>query len=200
MADINEMAPEYIVKYSASLIQNILGINILNAKLYQKTQKLALFDGLTGLYNKQIFMEFLKKECDHSERQGNSLHLAMIDVDNFKTINDTFGHSVGDEIISHMGSLLNRAARSSDIVARYGGDEFVWILNCDNEAKVQNALERFRVKVSRAALPRNISLTVSIGYSMYEPNRGDSIKALVERADEALYRVKNNGKNCLEGC
>ena len=199
MADIHDMEPEYIVKYSASLIQNILGINILNAKLYQKTQQLALFDGLTGLYNKQIFMEFLRKECDYSERSKTPLHLAMIDVDNFKAVNDTYGHCVGDDILAHMGRLLKNAARASDIVARYGGDEFVWIINCDNEAEVQRALERFRAQVSKSSLPRDIALTVSIGVSRYYPQNGDSIKAVVERADEALYRAKNNGKNCCEG-
>lgn len=199
IADIHGMEPEYIVQYTASLIQNILGINILNARLYQKTQQLALFDGMTGIYNKQVFKEFLNKECDYSERHGEPLYLAMIDVDDFKIINDTYGHRTGDEVLAHLGQILRQAARSSDVVARYGGDEFAWIIHCDDDTRARNALERFRTKVFHSRLSNNINLSVSIGFARYSPNSGDSTKELIDRADAALYRVKKNGKNQVKG-
>lgn len=199
MADIHEMEPLYIVEYMASLIQNILGINILNARLYQRTQQLALFDGMTGIYNKQVFNEFLQKECDYSERHDVPLYLAIIDVDDFKMINDTYGHSTGDEVLSQLGQILRKAARSSDVVARYGGDEFAWIIHCDDDTKVESALERFRTHVFHSRLPNNITLSVSIGFARYSSQSGDSTKKLIDRADAALYRVKYNGKNQVQG-
>jgi diguanylate cyclase (GGDEF)-like protein len=199
MAGISDMEPDYIVQYTASLIKNIIGINILNAKLYQKTQQLALFDSMTGLYNKQMFAEFLTKECDYSERHGVTLYLAMIDVDEFKTINDTHGHRVGDEVIVHLGRILKKAARASDVLARYGGDEFACILRCDNESEVISVLDRLRHSISNGPWPMNISLTASIGFSRYSPQSGDSIKELIDRADAALYQVKNNGKDGVKG-
>jgi diguanylate cyclase (GGDEF)-like protein len=199
MASISDMEPDYIVRYTASLIKNIMGINILNAKLYQKTQQLALFDGMTGLYNKQMFAEFLTKERDYSERHGVPFYLAMIDVDDFKSVNDTHGHRIGDEVIVHLGRAIKEAARASDVLARYGGDEFAWILRCPNESEVIRVLDRFRAAIAHSPWPRNISLTASIGFSRYSPQSGDSIKELVDRADAALYQVKNNEKNGVKG-
>jgi diguanylate cyclase (GGDEF)-like protein len=199
MASISDMEPDYIVNYTASLVKNIMGINILNAKLYQKTQQLALFDGMTGLYNKQMFTEFLTKKCDYSERHGVPLYLAMIDVDDFKNVNDTHGHRIGDEVIVHMGRVLKKDARASDVLARYGGDEFAWLLHCDDESEVLSVLDRLRAAIANSLWPRNISLTVSIGFSRYSPQSDDSIKELIDRADTALYQVKNNGKNGVKG-
>jgi diguanylate cyclase (GGDEF)-like protein len=154
---------------------------------------------MTGLYNKQMFAEFLTKERDYSERHGVPFYLAMIDVDDFKSVNDTHGHRIGDEVIVHLGRAIKEAARASDVLARYGGDEFAWILRCPNESEVIRVLDRFRAAIAHSPWPRNISLTASIGFSRYSPQSGDSIKELVDRADAALYQVKNNEKNGVKG-
>jgi diguanylate cyclase (GGDEF)-like protein len=198
MGNLIDMEAEDIVKYAAALIRNILGINILNARLYQKTQRLAIIDGLTGLYNKDIFMEFLRKECDHSERHGASFFLAILDVDDFKTINDTHGHRIGDEVLTQIGLQCRSAVRKSDIIARFGGEEFAWVIREGNEENVTTVLNRFRTEVDSSEFSNSIRLSVSIGLSRYYPRSKDTIEKLIDRTDGALYRAKGNGKNRVE--
>jgi diguanylate cyclase (GGDEF)-like protein len=198
MGNLIDMEAEDIVKYAAALIRNILGINILNARLYQKTQRLAIIDGLTGLYNKDIFMEFLRKECDHSERHGASFFLAILDVDDFKTINDTHGHRIGDEVLTQIGLQCRSAVRKSDIIARFGGEEFAWVIREGNEENVTTVLNRFRTEVDSSEFSNSIRLSISIGLSRYYPRSKDSIEKLIDRTDRALYRAKGNGKNRVE--
>lgn len=192
---IENMESEDIVFYSASLIQNLMGINILNANLYQKTTRMALIDGLTGLYNKQVFQEFLSKDREFSERSSVPFYLALLDIDDFKKINDTYGHLVGDEILKKLGAIFLRSARKSDIIARFGGEEFAWIIhNCQAE-ECFNGLERVRNEICSIIFPQSISLSVSIGLSQYFPNSHDSIENLINRADVAMYEAKAAGKN-----
>ena len=198
LGNITEMETEEIVEYAASLIRNILGINILNARLYQKTQKLALTDGLTGLYNKHIFLEFLKKECDYSERHGLPFYLALFDADNFKTVNDTHGHRVGDEVLKQLGVMLKRAARTSDIVARFGGEEFSWIIHRGDIKDIIAVIERFRQDVENCVFPESVRMSISIGMSRFCPRTGDTMEKLIDRADKAMYQSKTSGKNRVE--
>jgi diguanylate cyclase (GGDEF)-like protein len=198
MGNIENMQAEEVVMYSASLIRNILGINILNARLYQKTQKLALFDSLTGLYNRHIFMEFLKKECGYSERKSLPFFLAILDVDDFKVINDTHGHQIGDKVLTQMGRLFQNAVRKSDVVSRFGGEEFAWIIHGEDVEKIFAVLDRFRMKVCNSEFPKNIHLSVSTGLTPYYPHSHDTTEKLIDRADKALYQAKGNGKNRVE--
>lgn len=198
MGNITEMEDEDVVEYAASLIRNILGINILNARLYQMTQKLALIDGLTGLYNKHIFMEFLRKECDYSIRHGTSFFLSLIDVDGFKVINDNYGHRIGDEVLNRIGLILNGVSRKYDIIARFGGDEFVWLIHRDEVHNIIDVLERHRTEIYKRNFPNSIRLTVSIGITRFYTDGSDTIERLIDRADKALYQAKNNGKNKIE--
>lgn len=198
MGNIVDMESEEVVKYSASLIRNILGINILNARLYQKTQRLALIDGLTGLYNKDIFMEFLRKECDDSERHGVPFFLAILDADNFKAINDTHGHRIGDEVLIQLGQLFKSAVRKSDIMGRFGGDEFAWIIRGGDVASINAVLDRLRTEVLSSEFPNAVRMTISIGLSRNYPHGKDTIEKLIDRTDQALYRAKGNGKNRVE--
>lgn len=198
MGNIGDMWSEELVHYSATLIQNILGINILKARLYQRTQQLAILDSLTGLYNKHIFLELLKKECSYSERNGKSLFLAFSDIDDFKTINDTYGHQIGDQVLSQIGRSYKTVARSSDLTARFGGDEFVWLIK---DADAEDAIvlfERFITMVSSSKFPKLIHPHISTGLARYAPKCQDSPEKLIARADEALYRAKSNGKKTLE--
>jgi diguanylate cyclase (GGDEF)-like protein len=198
LGNITDMETEEIVKYAASLIRNILGINILNARLYQKTQRLALIDGLTGLYNKHIFTEFLRKECDYSERHGLQFFLALFDADDFKAINDTYGHRIGDEVLAQLGLLLKSAARKSDILARFGGEEFAWIIHRGEIEDIIAVIERFREEVENSEFPGSVRMSISVGLSRYTPESGDSIDKLIDRADKAMYQSKTTGKNRVE--
>jgi diguanylate cyclase (GGDEF)-like protein len=182
MGKIVDMETEEVVTYAASLIRNILGINILNARLYQKTQRLALIDGLTGLYNKDIF----------------PLFLAILDADDFKAINDTHGHPIGDEVLSQLGLLFKNAIRKSDVIGRFGGDEFAWIIRANDLGRINAVLERLRTKVLDNEFPNAIHMTISIGLSRYDPHSKDTMEKLIVRTDQALYRAKRNGKNRVE--
>jgi diguanylate cyclase (GGDEF)-like protein len=198
MGNIADMPGEDVVHYTASLVQNILGINILNARLYQKTQQLALFDGLTGLYNKNIFLEFLNKECDYSERFQSPLFLAFGDVDDFKAVNDTYGHLIGDEVLRQLGRLFKQMVRKYDVVGRFGGDEFVWLITGCDPANIRSFFERIRSAASNSELGNVARVSVSIGVASYNPGRHDSEEQLIDRADKALYRAKANGKSRVE--
>ncbi len=198
MGNIVDMGSKDIVAYAASLIRNILGINILNARLYQKTQKLALIDGLTGLYNKHIFMEFLKKEHHFSERNGVPFYLSLMDADDFKAVNDTHGHRIGDEVLAQLGSLCKNLSRKSDVVARFGGEEIALLINEGGLDEIVEVLERIRVGISESKFPNDIQLGVSIGLSRYAPGENDSIEKLIDRTDTAMYRAKEKGKNRTE--
>jgi diguanylate cyclase (GGDEF)-like protein len=198
MGNIVDMETEEVVTYAASLIRNILGINILNARLYQKTQRLALIDGLTGLYNKDIFIEFLRKACDQSERHGSAFFLSIIDVDDFKAINDTHGHPIGDEVLTQLGLLFKNTVRKSDVIARFGGEEFAWIIRANDLGRINAVLERLRTNVLDNEFPNAIRMTVSIGLSRYDPHSKDTMEKLIDRTDQALYRAKRNGKNRVE--
>jgi len=184
-----------LVFYSASLIQNLMAINILNANLYQKTTRMALIDGLTGLYNKQVFEEFLSKDREFSERSRVPFYLALFDIDDFKKINDTHGHLVGDEVLKILGSLFLRSARKSDVVARFGGEEFAWIMHNIDKEQCFKCVERVRNKICATTFPKDISVAVSIGLAQYFPDNRDNIVNLINRADSALYQAKAAGKN-----
>ncbi len=198
LGNICDMGSLDIISYAASLIRNILGIHILNAQLYQKSQRLALIDGLTGLYNKHVFMEFLKKEYLYSERHGVPFYLSLMDVDDFKAVNDTHGHRIGDEVLAQIGSLCSNLSRKSDVVARYGGEEIAMLINEGGMDEIVAILERIREGIEKNKFPNDIQLGMSIGLSKYCPGDNDSIEKMIDRADSALYKAKAKGKNRVE--
>lgn len=198
MGNVGDMMGDEIILYSAELIRNILGINILKAMLYRKTQTLAFIDGLTGLYNKKVFLELLNDECAYSERMGINLFMAFSDVDDFKTINDTYGHPVGDEVLRQIGQLYKKVVRNSDITSRFGGDEFVWLIKDTDASNVSSLLERFSAMVESSEFPHSIKPHMSTGLAQYLPGREDSGELLMARADKALYQAKAKGKSRVE--
>ncbi len=156
-------------------------------------------DELTGLQNRRSFEHFLDIEFERALR-GNNLTIAMIDIDRFKSVNDTYGHLVGDEALKHVSAVLDDNVRKSDILCRYGGEEFVVLMS---GCKVSNALvvcERIRQMVESSEFlseGKRLPMTVSIGIAAFELQ--DSItdrKQLLEIADQNLYQAKENGRNC----
>jgi diguanylate cyclase len=154
-------------------------------------------DPLTGLFNRRYLDSSIHRELARCQRENLTLSMILIDIDNFKTINDTFGHQAGDEVLKKLASMLR--ARSSDISSRYGGEEFLMILP---SMPLSNAIERAEwVRKTFAASPiaygdANIQATLSIGISSY-PNHAQSPAELIRCADAALYRAKAKGKNCV---
>lgn len=170
-----------------------------SARQYDEIKRLTFIDSLTPAYNHRYFQEALSKEIHRHARTGHTLALAMLDIDNFKKINDTFGHPIGDEILKGLVEELMTNARDSDVVARYGGEEFAIIFPDTPARSANDAAERMRDLVERRefALPqldRTLFITVSIGVALY-PTDGTTGADLVSRADAALYWAKKNGKN-----
>jgi diguanylate cyclase (GGDEF)-like protein len=174
---------------------------------YNKTEelkKLTITDHLTGLLNRRYLYERLKDELARSERYGHYLSLLMLDLDGFKYCNDTYGHLYGDRILKIIAETLLNTVRSMDIVARYGGDEFMIILPETTESLAKDIAERLRNSVaSKVVLPEGAAgtgshtLTTSIGIVCY-PDHGGTLEMLLERVDLALYRAKDKGKNRIE--
>ena len=160
-------------------------------------EDLASVDGLTGLFNRRHFLELAESEWSRSDRYERPLSLMMIDIDRFKTINDRFGHDVGDRVIAHVADICRDGKRGSDIVARMGGEEFVMLLP---ETTLESAVlvaERLRRRIADTPLlepAARVALTASIGVAE-AGRRTENIAALMKDADEALYRAKNAGRD-----
>ena len=170
-----------------------------SARQYEEIKRLTFIDALTPAYNHRFFQEALTKEIHRHSRTHHELALAMLDIDNFKKINDTFGHPAGDEILKGLVEELMQNARDSDVVARYGGEEFAIIFPDTRVQSARDAANRLRELIERRDFPlpqfdRTMHITVSIGVAVY-PHDGTTSADLISRADAALYYAKKNGKN-----
>jgi diguanylate cyclase (GGDEF)-like protein len=157
-------------------------------------QILALTDTLSGLMNRRAFDEILEHELKRANRKSQRLALLLIDIDSFKTVNDTYGHQAGDEVIRQVAQVLLLNVRGVDRVARYGGEEFAMLL-CDVPVeRAEQVAERLRREIAAIPeLPEGIQVTVSIGIAVYGPD--DTTASLVKRSDDALYLSKRLGRN-----
>jgi len=154
-------------------------------------------DGLTKIFNRRALDRYLKKVIQKGSLK-HELHLLMVDVDDFKNINDTYGHIVGDKVLIFIANLLKKTLRDGDKVFRYGGEEFIIILNRITTDKCIEIAQRILKTISTNTLlykGKSINITVSIGATKYVD--GDSIQELIARADQALYNSKKQGKNQL---
>jgi two-component system cell cycle response regulator len=170
---------------------------------YRTALSAATSDGLTGLFNHAYFKRFLSLEVKRSLRQGHPTALAMLDIDDFKSCNDSFGHLAGDLVLSEMGLLLRECVREIDLAARYGGEEFVLVLPYTGAGGARIVAERLRTQVEGHPFLRGSPLgssrvTVSIGVAVC-PADASSPEELIRASDEQMYRAKREGKNrvCL---
>jgi diguanylate cyclase (GGDEF)-like protein len=168
-----------------------LGVAISNARLYQQTRSEALHDTLTGLPNRRFMDQELKRAIALSVRHQTPLSLVMLDIDHFKRLNDTQGHTEGDRILALVAKTVARTFRSTDQLFRYGGEEFLALLPETDHDTACQAAERVR-----QAVERECGVTVSLGVAACRPS--DDRESLVGRADQALYRAKHNGRNRVE--
>lgn len=167
--------------------------------LKRKLVELAVTDPLTGLPNRRHFEEILRGELDRIERYGGECGLAMIDVDYFKNFNDNLGHMAGDEILKELADLMRKHMRTSDLLARYGGDEFALIMVITSKEEARKAMDRLRLLVGAetfqdADLQPSGCITLSIGVAA-APDDGTQYEALVRQADRALLEAKRHGGN-----
>jgi len=169
----------------------------LNRILKEKSEKLQLLattDMLTTLYNRYMFTELFNKFLENKKRDSeNKLILALIDIDNFKLINDTYGHNIGDEVLKSISNLLLSNLRASDVCARWGGEEFVILLTNTDIQIGFTTIDKLRVAISTLNHSFEGKVTVSIGLT--EISKNDTLLSGVKKADDALYKSKENGKN-----
>ncbi|WP_430647096.1 diguanylate cyclase [Agromyces sp. GXS1127] len=181
-----------LARHAAQVIRRV--------RLQDELAHRALHDQLTGLANRKLLEETLEAEAAGAERDGRPLSVVFIDLDGFKPINDELGHRVGDEVLVEVAERLRRAARASDQVARYGGDEFVVVCQNADAASAAVIAERFRAEVELPlqTLPRRYAVAASIGVATWDPGLGSEpldTDRLLHLADEAMYVSKGEGRN-----
>jgi diguanylate cyclase (GGDEF)-like protein len=177
-------------------------IAIERSKFYQQTEELkriSITDALTGLLNRRYFQERMSEEIERSRRHHLPLSLIMIDVDDFKSVNDSLGHPAGDEVLKMAARCIRNCIRTIDVAARYGGEEFTVILPQTTKVDAQTIAERICSEVFRIDLPfsradQKLVISVSLGLATY-PEDAESLEDLVRNADIALFSAKSQGKN-----
>jgi len=180
------------------LFSQLVGASIGNIKLFEKIQRQATTDGLTGLVNHKTFYEILEKELWRSRRYGGRISLIMIDIDNLKSINDAYGHRAGDKAIRKISKRIKECIRQIDTAARYGGDEFaVILLNTSLDDAVIVAQRMVDAVASSQATwqKEQIPLSISVGLGQYDPDT--TPEDITSRSDQALYMAKQAGKNTV---
>ncbi len=165
-----------------------------NTRLFAKSEEAARVDSVTGLFNRRHFDERLRSEIDRHSRYGDILSILMLDLDNFKKYNDTYGHLAGDRLLAQAGNIISSAIRSSDLAFRYGGDEFAVILPNSPTMDAFSVAERIREKIGFEMASRQLDISISIGVASW-PGDGSTLDELCYAADMALYYAKHTGQN-----
>ena len=177
-------------------LANLAAIAVERARLHERVRRMAEQDGLTGLLNRRRFDELLLEHFQESRARGTHLSLILIDVDNFKAINDRHGHLAGDDLLRRVASAIQRRLRSSDVACRYGGDEFVLLLPRSSGPDAMDVAEYLRQAIAahRMGQPVEPQITASIGVAACRNDHPDAA-ALLHDADAALYTAKREGRN-----
>jgi diguanylate cyclase (GGDEF)-like protein len=170
--------------------------NIAYRQRIEALEKEALLDSLTGLVNRRFIEMSLNSKLSEMVRYRSSFGVLFIDIDNFKSINDLYGHDVGDEVLKMVAKTALNTARVFDIIGRWGGEEFVGLIANVNEEQLHAIAQRHRVLIEQSNFSRLthvIKVTVSIGAALVQP--GDTMETLLKRADQAMYESKASGRN-----
>jgi len=166
----------------------------------EKLRGQATQDSLTGLWNRGTILEILKNEIDRARRQASALAIALVDIDSFKHVNDTYGHLIGDEAIRAVSRSLRESLRANDSVGRYGGEEFLIVFTDCDGISAERRSDRLREEIANTAASSeaNLRLTISVGVSEWDHAKDTTVHELLRTADEALYRAKRGGRNRIE--
>lgn len=164
-------------------------------RVQEDLEHLATTDPLTSLFNRRRFNELLMREIERDRRYRSGLSLMLCDLDHFKRINDEHGHNVGDDVLRVFADTVRRTIRKTDLLARWGGEEFALLVPEANAKTAKTLAEKVRKVVETTAFPEIVNLTTSIGVAICSAD--DDETSLIRRADEALYRAKQNGRNVV---
>ncbi|MGN5073998.1 sensor domain-containing diguanylate cyclase [Aeromonas veronii] len=180
----------------------LIGISSDITELHQLKEQLhqqSVRDGLTGLYNRRFFFELCEKNLSLDMRHHLTSVLIVLDVDQFKCINDRFGHPLGDSALMHLGRVMQSVLRSEDVLARIGGDEFAILLPNTTLSAAASLAERLRLQVMQSPLPLpdGDKLVITISAGLVENGEGELMESLYARADQMLYQAKQSGRNCV---
>jgi len=184
---------------SLESVADICANSIRNAYYVERVKQLAYLDGLTGIFNRRFFELRISEEVERARRYGTGMAVIMADIDQFKRLNDEFGHLLGDEVLRQVSSIFHQQVRKIDVVCRYGGEEFAILLTQTNAQQALTIAEKLRRQVENwqfPGVPR--SITISAGVAAF-PTHGRSRDEIVRAADNGLYTAKQEGRNrvCL---
>ena len=180
--------------YLTNITDEISFPKIIHDQRIEDVVKIATTDGLTGIYSRSIFDFSIEQEIIKAVRYDKSLSLMLIDIDDFKKINDTYGHQDGDDVIKKLVKIIKRNLRKSDLVARYGGEEFAVIMPETSIQKAFTVAERIRKNAAKILKCKELNITICIGISTLS-KAIDSVYDLIKIADDALYNAKKGTKN-----
>lgn len=164
-----------------------------NALSYRRMHQMASKDMLTSLGNRSCFDQALTRQLAWAQRHDEAFSLLVIDLDNFKLVNDNYGHREGDKVLISVAAQLSRVLRDEDEAFRFGGDEFCCLLDCQTQLQLECAASRIQASINQSAYLKRLKVSCSLGGAIYR--EGDSLGSLFDRADAALYKVKHTGKN-----
>ncbi len=192
----NELPDHFLEE--VSIYSQLLGLGLHKIALYQLMIERSRRDGLTNLYLRRVLLERLHGEINFTKRYGYSFSLLLMDLDNFKQINDTYGHVAGDRVLRNIANCIRNTLHSGVTISRYGGEEFAILIGLAPQDEVMRIAEQIRAAVAALETPISdqvsIRITASIGVAHYLPD-SPAFKDFIERADTALYWAKNRGKN-----
>ena len=186
----------------ADLFASQVAIALDNSRRVELMEKLAVTDELTGLYNRRAFAVLGEKEVGRARRYQRPLALILFDIDHFKVVNDSHGHLIGDHVLRVLTELVTRTTRTTDIVCRYGGEEFIVLMPEASQDEGLAMAERLRQEISRMTVVTavgTLTLTVSLGIAELGPDEGENLESLIARADRAMYQAKAAGRNTVSG-
>jgi diguanylate cyclase (GGDEF)-like protein len=167
-------------------------------ELNRQVNAVAIHDQLTGLYNRHFIVNQLERQFGSFRRYGNACSIIMADIDNFKQVNDRYGHGVGDEVLVAFSRLVESMVRQEDLVGRYGGEEFLLVLPMTNVAAATQLAQRIRIRLAAEPLvDQPVMLVVTASFGVAQIRSGESIDTWLQRVDQALYRAKGHGRNCV---
>lgn len=192
--ELNVSLEKKVEERTAELTCANMRLSALNKEL----EELSITDALTNAFNRRYFMEQLKREVKRASRYGPTVSLLMVDIDHFKRVNDTYGHQVGDEVLTGVARALSQNIRETDVLGRYGGEEFSIMLPSTDTPGALVLAERLRKIISQTSFEfkgRPLSVSASLGVSTWNADLKDNFEELIRLADAALYRAKEQGRN-----
>ena len=185
------------VRSTLQALSNHLAVAMANARLVRQLEELATTDGLTGCLNKRAFLDQMEQKLLAAQRFGRKLSVIVTDLDHFKAVNDTYGHAEGDRVLRELGKVLKRVKRETDLVARFGGEEFCVLCEETDTHGAELLAERVREELEGTELQTELGplrVTASLGVATF-PDHASSAPDLFVQGDKALYEAKNRGRN-----